>query len=537
MPSIAPVSRSGQRAPQFQDKPSCRAWLRALPLTNVQLSHTALHTQLRLLNRYAAAPLERLKIMEELREAAAFLQGELGRQYWSQAAPLNNSGQAAWDSVVELWREILDGYRICLNEGRGDAAMTAYIPLATQRCLRYGGLLVLEFYRVYRELPAAVWEDLHAFYRFAEGGRFVAQPVKDRLSQAGSSSTCQGVYLQTVLIHLANPYQFTPKQLAIVYRWLDAWAVRAVLLPAGEIPSRPVAAVDVGGAAPPSHESAALTAPRYLDTRRLAATLKKRIHRLQQGDQSAAIGLGADCAQPGCERLLAQVYHYWCRGRPRRILPRRHASPRAELCFGLDAGYFHVAGGKPFTQPQRESGLKRDDLEDLRLLNRVAAMSTPMASTATDAPLEVWEIRDESALGFGLLRHPRQGAPVAQNQLVAVRPFDGKCFALGSVRWLTIGAVNDLQAGIRIFPGVPVPLAARPWPCDPETERFAPAFLLPAVAAVHSVETLVLPSELYRQGQLEVVAAETQYTVTLTGLLEKGRGYVLVAFTRSTTSR
>ena len=53
---------------QFSDSASCKRWIEQLTLTNVQLTQQALTGQLTSLGAAHVAPLERLKILEALRE-------------------------------------------------------------------------------------------------------------------------------------------------------------------------------------------------------------------------------------------------------------------------------------------------------------------------------------------------------------------------------------------------------------------------------------------------------------------------------------
>src|SRR6185295_5365418 len=54
---------------QFTDSSSCKRWIEQLTLTNVQLTQQALAAQLSSLAAAPMLPLERLKILETLRES------------------------------------------------------------------------------------------------------------------------------------------------------------------------------------------------------------------------------------------------------------------------------------------------------------------------------------------------------------------------------------------------------------------------------------------------------------------------------------
>ncbi len=513
MLKISPPAANGRHPPAFLAAPSCKKWLRALPLSNVQLAHTAIITQLGLLNRFQIAPLERLKIMELLREPVAFLQEQQGKRFAAQPLPFDPLVQAVWDGVAALWRSMTEGYRYCLlGCTGGDAAALDHRALIVQRCLRQTGLLMREHYRAYRGIPPGVWRELHEFYAFAEAQRAAGLPVEDKLNPSIQPSSCQAEYVQAVLTYLANPYQLSPEQFGLANRCLDLWALRVSLglkaVPNGK--ADPVA-VDLAGAAPPNHDASGMAQPRFLDAGALAATFAKRLYRLRQGEKAEDIGLGSDCVQPACEQLLEHLYRFCCKGRPKRQFQRRQAAPKADLGFGFEAAYYLLCGENAFVPPRTEH----------------------FASKAQEHAVEVWEVRDESVLGFGLMRHPGKGVPIWHNRLLALRPFDSKRFVAGVVRWINFDSDNELFIGVRLFAGIPEPVIIRP--PDPGVEPpagFQAALMLPQLKPLREPPALILPAGLYQAG-LKLELYDTQqrrHNVALKALLDRGVEYERVAF-------
>lgn len=525
---------NGRHEPKFSDSQSCKSWLRGLPLTNVNLAHAEIVTQLTLLNRNGRAipPLERLKILELLREPVAFLQGELAKRYQAKPLPFGHADQACWDDAMELWQAMETGYRLCLEHSGEEGELKEHRALVTQRCLRYLSHRMTEHYHAYRELPKELWRDLHALYRDAEAAGIGSQPLRDRLNHYLNATTCAATYVQALLTYLANPYQLTPRQLAQVGELLDKWAPRCALALQPPDPRHfaPIG-VDPAGDGPPAHLEGNATAPRYLDTTRLGGTLSQRIKWLQGHNKPQEVGLPEDCTQPACGALLLSLYQLWCGGRPRRTMQRRKTVPKAEVCFGFPAMYFHQAG-KPYAPPKARHFYGVREMEDLRLFGRAASRAAAsFKAEPADYPLEVWDIRDESAQGYGLGRPPGKGSPLLHYQLLAVRPFDSRRFALGHIRWLTFGGDNALQVGITLLPGSPVPAIVRiAGGAEPEP-RTEPAFLLPEVPALKAPASLVTPPGFYRpDALLELHGQDGPVTVRLTGLLEKGADFERMGF-------
>src|SRR5215813_6105506 len=89
---------------QFVNSEGCRQWLEQLTLTNVQLTQQVLTAQLASLASTQLAPLERLKILEALRDSVHFVQSESGKRYTGKSVPLDPGESMVWENVRTLWQ-------------------------------------------------------------------------------------------------------------------------------------------------------------------------------------------------------------------------------------------------------------------------------------------------------------------------------------------------------------------------------------------------------------------------------------------------
>ena len=217
--------------PQFSNANACKQWLKILPLTNATLAHTTLSAQINLLNRAPIPVLERLKISELLRDPVVFVQQELAKKYSAKPLPLEAAQHHAWSSVAGLWAAMGSAYQLALQAClEGNPNVVTHIALITHRCLRYLGLQMTEHYRAHREIEPKLWQQAHQLYTLAEQQNYSAQAVKDSLNSQCEATTCSAAYAQILLISLANPYHLTARQLALLERWLDKWAVRVAVV-------------------------------------------------------------------------------------------------------------------------------------------------------------------------------------------------------------------------------------------------------------------------------------------------------------------
>ncbi|MFZ5555646.1 MAG: hypothetical protein ACOZDY_02795 [Pseudomonadota bacterium] len=506
----------------FADAAACEQWLAQLQLSDIRAAHRALLRAVTQLNHFAIAPIERLKILERLTETVAHVQSEFAKRLVGRPLPLVDAEAAALKGLIGLWAQMVTGYRHVLGQAAGNAELAAQRPLLTQRCLRYTGAQIIDFLRMRYEIPGDQWPQLHAVFAYAEGQRFADAPVAE---PGGAASSCRAVYVETLLVCHANPYELTPKQLEITQRWLRSWCgnVAVNMSPKQGDDNVPCLAVYLKGQAGlQSLKQVTISeATRYLDLSDISKIVRVKQVLLQQGQTPEQLGLGRDCEQPGCGQLLAQLHKVWCEGVPVRSFERRQTVSEARVAFGLPATWQFVAG-KPFTQP----GQKR------RPGGAPAWGGAPVAKAA-EAPVkdEIWAVKDESVVGMRIEREGG-GERLVVNRLTALKLSTATWHLLGVVRWLVVGRTGALQAGLRTLPGVPNPVAVRPTgPGIPLTEPWVEAMFLPEVPSLKLPGSLVLPRGLYQPHRLlELHRDDAARKVKLELLVERGVDYERVSF-------
>ncbi len=521
---------------QFTDSTGCREWLEQLTLTNVQLTQQVLTTQLASLAATALPSLERLKILEALRDSVLFVQSESAKRYAGKGLPLDPGELTVWNNVINLWNESNQNYQQCLKAYReGDLTIAPHAALITMRCLRLIGCSMADHYRSYREPPAMIWRSLHELYSFAEQHGFARIRVHDTFTQRDPDSSCAESYVQVLLAHLANPYSLSVRQLAFVERWLERWATLVGLAvqppPTSQIP---LLAIDLNGAQGVTFASDVAAQPglRYLELEQLSKTLRQTINLLKQGQTPVQLGLGEDARQPGCENLLMLLYVQWCRAGRSRSEERSAADEPVQVCLGLNAAHIQVGGGRS-TRPASElSSLEKQDLDTYGYIARAPRESNEKEEPVV--PLERWQTVNHSASGFMCIQRESNGKTrISHNQLLAVRRGDGRQFHLGMVQWLKIEESGKLLCGVRLFPGAPQAISVRPSNFNPVGGgRYECALLLPEVFAPSTPATLVLPAGWFQSGRFVEVHSDRKQVAKLLNLLEKGsdfdRGTIVV---------
>ena len=211
--------------PAFTDLPGCQQWLSQLQFTDIQQAHLSVSAEVSKLNTYTLSAIERLKIMEALRETVAHVQREYAKRFSLKSLPLNAAESAAFASIIDLWRGMLTGYQHCLQACiDGDVELTPSKALLHQRCMNYLGQPFLEYFRAGHEFDPKMWKPLHQHYAFAEEQGATTVEVDDPLHQPGGASSCTALYVKTLLICQSNPYELTRGQQQLMDNWLNSWS-------------------------------------------------------------------------------------------------------------------------------------------------------------------------------------------------------------------------------------------------------------------------------------------------------------------------
>jgi hypothetical protein len=228
-----------------------------------------------------------------------------------------------------------------------------------------------------------------------------------------------------------------------------------------------------------------------------------------------------------------------------RRFPRRVCHGEAELCGDWLAIGFNVAG-KPFEQPPLV-GTQRSLRSDISLLTfGELAPRTEAGSSERQRRREAeqcgfvgehWKMLDHSVNGFRLQRHPHHER-LEHHQLVGIRPPDGERFLLGQVSWLMYRDDGMMEVGIHVLSGVPDVLGVRAFGLKGGSHvAYQQAFLLPAIAALNAVPSLVLPAGWFCPQRIIEVHDGKPRTWRLTGLLVRGTNFDQVSFEPVDASR
>lgn len=529
-----------EQPPLFTDLEKCRAWQKALPLSNPVHVQGQLLRQLQLLNRFTLAGDVRLAMLETLREPIQFVQGESAKRFSGKLLPLAPPEQAALDTVHSLWQALATGYLRCLDAClSGDAGLAPQVAMVGERVLATLADDHIDLLRAGKQPDSAHWRLAHAAYAGAETLGVADVLVEDGL-RASQPMTAFAVYAEIMLLHTAGLHELTPRQQTWVVRWARHWAgkLRMLAEPPPQDSTAVPLCVDLASEAPVGFQSQGGAGARWLDTAALRQSLKKRLNLLAAGGEDntpAKLGLGEDCPQPTCGEVLRRVYPRWVKGGMRRRHERHPFSGGCRFVVGVQAIHYYLSGREAF-KPPGSGGASTEELrrqrEEIATFGRVSVRFKDEYSRSHGYQLESWEVAedwgllDQSSGGLRLVRPLKQaGGRLGIGQLVAVQPSGSTGLLLGAVRWAQVVG-EDLAAGIQLFPGKPSPVAVRGTGVMADKEEYRPSFVLPPVAALETPASILLPTGSFKPNRIMEVWTEAgAVQLRLKELLDRGADF------------
>src|SRR5260221_8401441 len=309
-PPTAAVTADREVPPlAFSDADGAKRWAKSLMVTGVGALYGAIHGQLRAVSAASFAPRERATIAEVLREPVAHLHTELARRYAGKAQPAAERRLDAALEAIALCPPLGEQFSACLKPLlEGDAELQGVKAKLLQRGLYVGKQLLLVYGLARRFPPAALWQELHAYYRLTEILDCAVTAVSDELTPHAVGISCYSTYCHALLLALADPWAMSVRQIELTDRWLSQWARKVFPYAQQRETEGPVMLLDLDGSIGATLSSAAPRQPprsmRFCYPGKLATSVRGRLKRLAAGASPAELQLGHDASVEACTVLL-----------------------------------------------------------------------------------------------------------------------------------------------------------------------------------------------------------------------------------------
>lgn len=519
---------AGQLA--FTDADGCAAWLRSLPLTNIPRHYEAVLDQLHRVAEAEFAPRERARIAEVMREPVSFLHTELARRYASKPQPAGAREQYAADQALSLWQALWTQYSACLKPLlEGDPELQGVKAKVLERGLWVGKQILLVHGLARRAPPAAVWQEIHAYFRLAEILECAVSAVSDDLLPNAVGLACYSSYAHALLLDLADPCSMSVRQIELTDRWLAMWARKIFPYAQQRETDGPVITVDLDGPDGATLNSAAPRHPgqstRFCYPAKLAASVRGRLKRLAGGASPAELQLGHEVSIEACTALLSHLDARWY-AVPLRRGAGNEAQAGLELCAGgLGAAYFRISG-KSFNSQDLVGHLSYQGTQHLATLGALTGYDRNKDEAERAWAWERWEGNYEWS--SATLHRPAAGQYRWHlDQLIVVR--DDDRLRCGHVTRVALDGRGDITLGVRLWPGAPSAVAVRALTTMLVEESPIPTVVLGATP--DDKPCLIVPPRTFNAGRVfRTIASGPERRFRLTRLLQRGADFERVAF-------
>ncbi|MET7015963.1 hypothetical protein [Uliginosibacterium flavum] len=518
--------------------------LQSISVTDLEESGRTLACLLEGMAVASPPPQGQLQVLEEARPTLDYVLGEVAKRYASRPLPPSGVEEETLRQVVRLWSLMATNYgfvaqRYALEGGDG---LNEHRSLLLQRRLRYHTLAMTEYFRARQEMPENLWLDLHKLYLSAERAGVAQTRVPDALNETWGAQSPLECYVAMLLTDAASPYSRTPREFIWVVRWAQRFAPYCTLQEGAvrESVNLYLLESDADHGLRPAVSVPPGATVRSLDTSKLASHIQAVVAQLKTGVSAASLGLGEDCVQPACARLLVSLYRPWGLASSGRKFPRRLIHGQVQVCTDPVAVAYFLTG-KKFEQPEDQQIHYNDftRTEAMLTLGERAEESDPSDEQLEARALalgyiqESWGVLDQSVAGFRLMRQEGESR-IDHRQLIGVRPHPNERMLLAEISWLQFQQDGCLCAGISLMPGPPIVLPVRL--IVPERsnvrERFRLGFLIPGVPSLKTEPSLIIPAGWYVSGRQLEVQGESLWKARMTHLLTRGANFDRISFAR-----
>jgi hypothetical protein len=195
------------------------AWLEATLKRDPVAATRMIADELAETNRVPVGDSRRLELAELYWKSANDLWPQLEGHFARAAHPLEGVALDAAKAALSLAIELSVAYkRVLASEADRYQLLGGSRRVAglVQRCLQCAARILTDSYRAYAPVPAKTWLDLHAVYAFAIERKLHQQPGNRDQPEA----TPERLYVQLLLLALANPYGLSPTQSAVLLKLL-----------------------------------------------------------------------------------------------------------------------------------------------------------------------------------------------------------------------------------------------------------------------------------------------------------------------------
>jgi hypothetical protein len=209
---------------------SVKAWVRSLPLTQVQFVSGLLYQALPDVGRFQTPPGNRIQILESLRSPTLQSIEGLTQNFLNQPLILPEPAVKTATIAQALQKHMINGYLVAIRDLCNQAnANTDLLTLAIHRAMTGLGLLLLRYYQLYVPISGQLWAELHSLYQIALQLGITENAVVDDYPHLQHCRTITLTYVRALLLACARPNQLRQDEILSTFEALNELSALAQL--------------------------------------------------------------------------------------------------------------------------------------------------------------------------------------------------------------------------------------------------------------------------------------------------------------------
>lgn len=510
-----------------------KSWTNQLPMANIGEVSRQLYHAIIELNQLFLAPQNRLQFLELIREKIHFVCNELSRHYLGLAVALPEKQRKIANLSQALQLHLASGYKLCLLEALDDNGLDKnrkLVATAIHRATSELASTILRSHQLYCPSPAHSWLECHRMFRFAHRNKLSGTMVEDRSLKQRQASTVADSYKRLLLLGCARPNQLRQSELLQAYDLFESWTEHASCGPGAEDDSLFVINLESDNS--PVYRSLLEHKPGNesfgFDTRELATMIAESLdakHHQQPAPETLKIPGNVN------ETLLSHL------SQALGILAKRNFNRIAsqgtlEICVGLTAAHYYIAGGKSFTEfvTGNDNNVENDDENVFIRASRKRADAWSGAHDAgpSDEHLHAADTPINFRGSFGNTPAPTndKNRPKSHSALLVNTSPGGYCvsweasvppsmqagevlgireqrshpWSIAVVRWIRQIRNQGTQIGIELLAPSGSPCGVRLIQKVGNSSEYLRGLLLPEISVVNQAATLITPRLPFQPG-------------------------------------
>ena len=504
-------------------------WFDNLLLANIRVSTKDIYNAIKATNSLSCHYKKRLYFLEKLHEPVVDLAHNLRKLNLNRELPPGEKNQRIAILNRKMHEQISIAYKLVLKDllncklfflcpGRNKL-----MAQVIERIMRHNSLALISSYQLYQPPHKGLWSDIHKLFLMASKEKLLNKKITDPTLLLITETTIKEIYLQILLVAVADPFRMPQHHIYSIFRQLEEWAPLANIRPYKEDDSRDNLFINLSADKHPTFinpKDADKKANIWvLDTSKLDyAHLLEHFNNIET--QTTEIN----------GNILKQLSLAWGIV-PNREHSRRPAKSKLKVAIGLNNVHYVLNG---YSDPEwlnndndtdeAETGLQlTDDLVDSeanfhsrtvestvkvndiwgevftsKTLLNTAEQSSILNDTSTDRATDsrnpkYWNMINESIGGYCLLWDQQGSVNAKVGEIIAVSNNEDKkegYWFIGTIRWIKCDKSSRIQIGVQVLAPNAIAVSTARYSSMQEGIK-SRAILLPAIPVLNQPKTLL----------------------------------------------